>query len=283
VAAPSSLCRRSFWSELRVVWAFSRINLLVYSRYPLNPFFDSIWTMTNIFQLVFTGVMFVGAYYSTELSRLTGIGDFVSYWVLGGLVMTYGGITLSTIAGSLRQEMQQGTLESCWMAPIRRFVLLTNRILLNLLWVTVFNTINVFVVFLIFKPVWNPDWFSIIIILLLTILSNYSFGILMGGLTVVSKNSGQILGVWSEVLMILSAYQFPIAVLGEWSVLSNFVPYYYSIRAFRAVVLQNATFQMIIPDLVFLTLFSTVFLALSYAVFKRLESVAKRRGSLGFY
>jgi len=227
--------------------------------------------------------MFVGAYYSTELSRLTGIGDFVSYWVLGGLMVAYGGTSLSTIAGSLRQEMREGTLESCWMAPISRFVLLTNRMLLNLLWVTVHNAITMPLVFLIYKPAWNPDWVSIMIILLLTILSNYSFGMLIGGVTIVSKNSTQIQAILAEVLMIFSAYQFPLAVLGEWSVLSNFVPYYYSIRAFRAVVLQNATFQMIIPDLVFLTLFSTVFLALSYVVFKRLESVAKRRGNLGFY
>jgi ABC-2 type transport system permease protein len=180
--------------------------------------------------------------------------------------------------------MRQGTLESCWITPISRFTILTGRVFMNFFWMIVFNLFTGVGIYLIFKPSWHLDWFALLLIFTLTMLSNYAFGLLMGGITFVFKEMWSFRDIFTSVLWILSGATFPVEMLPTWAQsLSSFVPYYYSLRDFRAVVLSGAALPELTGDLTFLLLFAVVSLLTSYALFKRMERVALRAGTLGLY
>jgi len=279
-----SLTRRTFLSELRVLWAFNVREFITYIRYPLDPIFDLINEPLYIINWLLIGLFYVGAPISQNLLTIAGTGDYISYLFLGGVLMSIGRGAVDTVGSSLRTEMRTGTLESCWIAPISRFTLLTGRIVLNLIFIMLFNLINGILIHVIFNPTWHLDWAALLLILVLTLVSNYSFGLLMGGIVVVFKEVWSFRQMFMSVLWILAGALFPVEVLPHWAqLLSYLVPYYYSLRDFRAVILKGATLLELSNDLFLLLLFSIVSLVLSYTLFKRLERVAKRRGTIGLY
>jgi len=280
----TSLTNRTFVSELRVLWAFSKRELVVYMRYPLDIFFDLIMEPFYILDWMIIGMFYVGGLTSQNLLTIAGTGDFISYLFLGGVLMGFARGAVWSAANSLRTEMRQGTLESCWITPIIRFTIMTGRILLNFFWMIVFDLFTGTLVYVIFKPVWHFDWAALFLIFVLTMLSNYAFGLLMGGIVFVFKEVWSFRDIFTSVLWILSGTTFPVEMLPAWAQsISQFVPYYYSLRDFRAVVINGVVLPELTSDLTFLLLFAVASLAASYALFKRMERVALREGTLGLY
>jgi len=280
----TSLTNRTFLSELRVLWAFSKRELVVYTRYPLDIFFDLIMEPFYILDWMIIGLFYVGGLTSQNLLAIAGTGDYISYLFLGGVLMSFGRGAVWTVSNSLRVEMRQGTLESCWITPISRFTILTGRVLLNFFWMIVFNVFTGALVYLIFKPVWHFDWAALLLIFVLTMLSNYAFGLLMGGIVFVFKEVWSFRDIFTSILWILSGTTFPVEMLPAWAQsISRLVPYYYSLKDFRAIVLSGTALLDLTGDLTFLLLFAVVSLATSYVLFKRMERVALREGTLGLY
>jgi len=279
-----SLTRRTLTSELKVLLAFNRREFLNYVRYPLNPVFDLLMEPLYFVNWLLIGLFYVGVPTSANLMTLAGTGDYISYLFLGGVLMSFARGAVDTVGNSLRTEMRTGTLESCWIAPISRFTLLTGRIILNLVFMAAFNLLSGLLIYAIFNPVWNLDWTTLFLILILTLLSNYSFGILMGGVVVIFKEIWSFRQLFMSALWVLAGASFPVEVLPVWAQsLSRVVPYYYSLKDFRAVVLKGSTLSELSGDLLLLLVFSAVSMMLSYALFKRLERIAKRKGTLGLY
>ncbi len=269
---------------MRVLWVFSKRELVIYMRYPLDIFFDLIMEPFYILDWMLIGLFYVGGSISQNLLAITGTGDFISYIFLGGVLMGFARGAVWSAANSLRMEMRQGTLESCWITPISRFTLLTGRVLLNFVWMIVFDLFTGALVYMFFKPVWHVDWAALLLIFALTMLSNYAFGLLMGGIVFVFKEVWSFRDIFTSILWILSGATFPIEVLPAWAQsLSRFVPYYYSLRNFRAVVINGAVLPDLTADLTFLSLFAVVSLVASYVLFRRMEHVALRAGTLGLY
>lgn len=280
----TSLTHRTLSSELRVLWAFTKREFVVYLRYPLDIVFDLLMEPFYIIDWMLIGLFYVGGTVSQNLLAIAGTGDFISYLFLGGVLMSFGRGAVWTVATSLRSEMRQGTLESCWITPISRFTILTGRVFMNFFWMIVFNLFTGVGIYLIFKPSWHLDWFALLLIFALTMLSNYAFGLLMGGITFVFKEMWSFRDIFTSVLWILSGATFPVEMLPTWAQsLSRLVPYYYSLRDFRAVVLSGAALPELTGDLTSLLLFAVVSLLTSYALFKRMERVALRAGTLGLY
>jgi len=280
----TSLTKRTFLSELRVLWAFTKREFVIYLRYPLDIVFDLLMEPFYIIDWMLIGLFYVGGTTSQNLLSITGTGDFISYLFLGGVLMSFGRGAVWTVASSLRREMMQGTLESCWITPISRFTILTGRVFMNFFWMIVFNLFTGVGIYLIFNPSWHLDWFALLLIFVLTMLSNYAFGLLMGGIVFVFKEVWSFRDIFVSVLWILSGATFPVEMLPTWAQsLSRLVPYYYSLRDFRAVVLSGAALPELTGDLTFLLLFAVVSLLTSYILFKRLERVALRAGTLGVY
>jgi len=218
---------------------------------------------------------------SRNLLTMAGTGDYVSYLYLGGVLMTFARTAVDTIGNSLRVEMNRGTLESCWIAPISRFTMLTGRIIMNLIYVILANLFTAVLIHFAFQPTWHIDWTTILFIMFLALLSNYSFGILMGGIIIVFREAWSIFQIFTSILWILAGASFPIEILPSWAQsLSSIVPYYYSLRDFRAAVLRGATLFELTGDMLLLLVFSVVSLVLRCFVQENGKD-CKARGDVG--
>jgi ABC-2 type transport system permease protein len=123
-----------------------------------------------------------------------------------------------------------------------------------------------------------------IIILLLTITSFSSFGIISASFIMVLKRGDPINWVFSGVSGLLGGLYFPISVLPEWlRFFSYFLPVTYSLEGLRMAILKGYSLTQLLPNVLILLLFSIIMLPISIFVFKYAVTIAKRDGSLTQY
>jgi len=226
----------------------------------------------------------VGGPQSKALAAYAGTGDYISYLLIGGIVLSTSHKAIRTAADSLKLEMTLGTLESCWMSPIHRYTLFTGRIIMSLSYEAMADFTKVAMVWVIFRPIWNVSLPSLIIILCLTIVCNYSLGMLLAGVVLAFKRAGLLQTLISSTIHFFSAAIFPIALLPSWcQVVSGLIPYTYIIRTLRASILLGVPIDMLYIDLAILSVMTAIFLLSSYLTFRVLERRARRKGVLGFY
>ncbi len=70
---------------------------------------------------IISGFAVVGGRYSSFIEKLTGIGDIVTYTVLGFAFLGFASAALWGTVMSLRREQWIGTLESVLVTPVSRF------------------------------------------------------------------------------------------------------------------------------------------------------------------
>jgi ABC-2 type transport system permease protein len=86
------------------------------------------------------------------------------------------------------------------------------------------------------------------------------------------------------LVMIFCGITFPITLLPGWmQTAALWMPQTYVISASRKVLLSAASLGEIMPDLIPLTLFGVLWLALGYSLFVWMERQARRRGTIGHY
>ena len=279
-----SLSKRSFWSELKVAYALSKKEFIYYTRYPLNPVFDFITFAPVVFTYVFLGFTLVGGPNSFSFERLTGTQDYISYILIGMIINMYTNSSIGTVGGSLREEMLQGCLESCWMAPIKRFTLLTGRIFFNLVFISAIALGNAAIIWATLSPKWSVPLLPLVCVVGMMLICNYSLGILTAGLMILHKKVGPLVGFMSSLITFFSGAYFPITLLPEWIRWASYlIPSTYVIKETRQLLLLGQVPNMFLYDMVVLAIASCLFIIFSYTVFKKLERRARRLGTIAYY
>src|SRR5262245_54350622 len=128
-----SLSQPSLRTQLRALFIIARKDWKVFWRYPLNA-------ISMIFQPIIwiTPVYFMGQAFSTNGQALgfaaySGTGDYMSFILIGTVL---GNFVLTVFWGmgyALKNDMDAGVLESNWLMPVSRLLLLVGRTLTNLL------------------------------------------------------------------------------------------------------------------------------------------------------
>src|SRR5690606_14740292 len=136
----------SFWTGLgqnvRVVAAVVAKEWRVFWRYPMNAAMSLLMPLTWLAPVYFMGQTFAVNGEALGFRAATGTGDFVAFMVLGGVVGSYVRAVFWGIGFALKEEMEQGTLESLWLTPNSRLVLLVGRSTVSVL-ITSLNTVGV--------------------------------------------------------------------------------------------------------------------------------------------
>lgn len=209
-------------------------------------------------------------------------GDYFSFVLIGIAFSGYLGVGLGTFSGSIRQEQMMGTLEAMLVTPTK----ISTILIASSLWNYIFASINVLVYLLIGTILFgvnmsNANIFAALIILLLTIISFSSIGIISAGFIMIFKKGDPIAWVFSSVSGLLGGMAYPITVLPNW--LQNFsylLPITYSLRAMRHALLQGYPTTALATDIIALIIFSIVMMPLSILLFKFAVKKAKIDGSL---
>src|SRR5574339_325321 len=129
----NTLSQPSFKTQLRALYVIARKDWKVFWRYPLNA-------VSNVFQPIIwiTPVYFMGQAFSVNgqsqgFAAYSGTGDYMSFILLGTALSNFILTVFWGMGYALKNDMDAGVLESNWLMPISRLLILIGRTLTSLL------------------------------------------------------------------------------------------------------------------------------------------------------
>jgi len=227
--------------------------------------------------------LLVGPSATPYLSRYGG--DYFSFVVIGIAFSGYFGVGLSSFSSSLRQSQISGTLEAMLTSPTRLSAIIVSSSLWEYLMTTIRVLVYLIVGALIMRATFGQgDFISAFVILLLTIITFSSLGIISASFVMVLKRGDPIAWLFNAVSTFLGGVYYPITILPEglqW--LARLIPVTYALDAMRLALLQGASLNELLPQILALCAFSVILLPSSLIAFRFAVQRAKVEGSLTHY
>lgn len=209
-------------------------------------------------------------------------GDYFSFVLIGIAFANYLQVSLSSFSSCIRNAQMLGTLEALLVtqteiptiilsSSIYSFVLTSFRVIIFLL----------FGILVLGLDIGEANFFGGILVLLLTILSFSSIGIISASFIMVLKKGDPINWIFTNLSWLLGGVYYPISVLPDWvQKFSYLLPITYSLEGMRMALLKGYTIRALLPNIIPLLIFTAVMLPVSMWVFKYAVKKAKIDGSL---
>jgi ABC-2 type transport system permease protein len=284
--APRSLGQPGILSDARALWAVVRREWTIFRRYPSWIIAMFIWPLIFPMMYILTARALSGPDGSglAVFTQTTGATDFIGYIVVGTTVWMWQNIVLWDVGFALRNEQMRGTLESNWLSPTWRFSFLLGQSGPQVVTMFMFMSITALEFGLLFGVRLHGSVWMILLTMLAAVPSIYGLGFAFASLVITVKEANAFVFLIRGLVMIFCGITFPISLLPGWmQSIASWLPQSYLIHGMRAAAFSNAGIPELLPDLIPLLGFGTVWLALGYFTFLWMERRARRTGSIGQY
>ena len=278
----TSLSQPNLKTQLRALFVIARKDWKVFWRYPLNA-------ISSVFQPIIwvTPVYFMGKAFSTNGQALgfaaySGTGDYMSFILLGTVL---GNFVLTVFWGmgyALKEDMDAGVLESNWLTPVSRLLILVGRTLTSLLTTTITSLIMLAIASALFgfKPTGNT--LAAFLTAIPMLLGLYGFGFAFAAIVLMMREANTLVDVSSFLVQGLSGSNFPVKSLPYWLIpISLMLPLTYGFDAVRGWLLKTNTLLPLRVEVGLLIIFMVVMLWLGAQIFYRIERRVRTLGTLG--
>jgi ABC-2 type transport system permease protein len=280
----TSLAQPSWRTNLRALYAVAAKDWRQYWRYPLNA-------VSHVLQPIvwLTPVYFMGAAFSVNGKALgfagySGTTDYVSFILIGTALSNFISAVFWGMGYALKNDMDSGVLESNWLAPIPRPVLLIGHTITNLIVTTVTSIAMLIIGALLFGFQATGSTLAAVAIALPMLLGLYGFGFMFAAVVMVMREANTLTDVGSFLVQIFSGANFPVTVLPRWLLpVALALPLTYGFDAIRGVLLNTDTLLPIMLEYLIMLLFMVVMIAIGLLAFRRLERQVRQRGTLGMH
>lgn len=276
------LARRSPRSHLRAVLAIARKDWLHFVRYPLNAVFRIVQPLMWLTPIYFLGKSFAGGGANAGFAAYAGTSDYMSFILVGAVLSNYVSAVFWGMGYALKSEMDSGVLESNWMVPVPRPLLLAGQTLASLAISTVTGAgvLVLGAIFFGFKI--GGNLVPAVLVLLPMLIALYGFGFAFAGIVLLLKDANTLVDVSDFVVSQLSGSQFPVQVLPRFILpVALLIPLTYGYDAVRAYLLGTRSLLPLHSEIGILVAFMGVMVVLGYAVFKRVERRCRTLGLIG--
>ncbi len=278
----TSLSQPSLKTQLRALFVIARKDWKVFWRYPLNA-------ASNIFQPIIwiTPIYFMGKAFSTNGQALgfaaySGTGDYMSFILLGTVLSNFILTVFWGMGYALKQDMDAGVLESNWLTPVSRLLILVGRTLTSLLTTAITSLIMLILAGALFgfKPTGNT--FAALLTALPMLIGLYGFGFAFAALVLLMREANTLVDVSSFLVQGFSGTTFPVQSLPSWlAPVALALPLTYGLDAVRGWLLHTKTILPLNVEIVLLIVFMFVMLWFGSWVFYRVERRVRTLGTLG--
>lgn len=269
-------------SQFRALYAIARKDWKQYWRYPLNA-------VSTIFQPVIwlAPVYFMGKAFSINgqavgFAQYSGTSDYMSFLILGAVLGNFVNAVFWGMGYALKNDMDSGVMESNWLAPISRILILVGRSVTNLFVTAVTSLGMIFVCKLVFG--FNPtgDVWKAVGAIVPMLIGLYGFGFAFAGLVLILREANSLVDTSSFIVQVFSGADFPVTVLPKWLLpISLLLPLTYGLDATRGLLLKTNTLFSIRAEITLLILFMFVMLWFGSWIFYRIERRVRSLGTLG--
>ena len=269
-------------TQLRALFVIARKDWKVFWRYPLNA-------VSNIFQPIIwiTPVYFMGKAFSVNGQALgfeaySGTGDYMSFILLGTVLSNFILTVFWGMGYALKNDMDAGVLESNWLTPVPRLLMLIGRTLASLLTTAITSAIMLLVAGLLFgfRPTGNT--LAAFLTALPMLIGLYGFGFAFAGIVLLMREANTMVDVGSFLVQGLSGTNFPIQSLPSWLIpVALALPLTYGLDAVRGFLLKTQTILPIPVEIALLIVSMFVMLWFGAWVFNRVERRVRTLGTIG--
>jgi ABC-2 type transport system permease protein len=278
----TSLSQPSLRTQLRALFVIARKDWKVFWRYPLNA-------VSNIFQPIIwiTPVYFMGKAFSTNGQALgfaaySGTGDYMSFILLGTVLSNFILTVFWGMGYALKSDMDAGVLESNWLTPVSRLLILVGRTLTSLLTTAITSAVMLIIASALFgfKPTGNT--LAAFLTAIPMLIGLYGFGFAFAGVVLLMREANTLVDVSSFLVQGFSGSNFPVQSLPTWLIpIALALPLTYGLDAVRGWVLQTRTILPLNAEIALLI--ASMFLMLWFGawVFYRVERRVRSLGTLG--
>lgn len=278
----NSLSQPSLRTQLRALYVIARKDWKVFWRYPLNA-------VSNIFQPIIwiTPVYFMGKAFSTNGQALgfaaySGTGDYMSFILLGTVLSNFILTVFWGMGYALKNDMDAGVLESNWLTPVSRLLILVGRTLTSLLTTAITSLIMLIIAGALFgfRPTGNT--LAAFLTAVPMLIGLYGFGFAFAGLVLLMREANTLVDVGSFLVQGFSGTNFPVQSLPTWLIpVALALPLTYGLDAVRGWLLQTKTILPLNVEIILLIVFMFVMLWFGAWIFYRVERRVRTLGTLG--
>ena len=272
--------------ELHALRAVIRREWTIFRRYPSWIIALFIWPVIFPMAYILSSQALAGPNSGGLLifQRNAGTTDVVGYIVIGTIVWMWQNVVLWNVGFALREEQLRGTLESNWMSPAWRFSLLLGNSAVQMVTMLIFIAVSLLEFSILYGVRFNGDPLLVTLMFLVSIPSIYGLGFAFASLVIAAREANAFVFLARGLVMIFCGITYPIAVLPGWmQSVAQFLPQTYIIYGFREAMLNGANFETLWPVYQVLLMFGAFWLAVGFALFRRMERRARQTGALGQY
>lgn len=246
---------------------FAYMSLFAWSR-PFNYFVSKFgFSFFSMIMFVFMG-------------KYVGLTDPI-YIVIGNILLMPSGSCLSGISMTVGNERQFGAMSYLLGSPAPRAPIFLGRAFFHILdsFITVAIALVV-AIFLFHLNLADTNFFIALLCVLITSFTTSGLGFVMGSISLVNRDGWLITSILSLSLYILVGANFPVASLPAFLQLVSYgLPMTRGIMAARAA-LTGAEWAAIAPLLLGEIGIGVIYIAIGYALFRRLEQKSMVTGML---
>lgn len=271
-------------SYLRALFTIAKKDWKTYWRYPFNAVSSVFQPLIWLAPIFFLGKAFSQDGQALGFAAYSGSSDYVSFLVLGAAISNFTSAVFWGMGFALKNDMDTGVLESNWMTPIPRLLILIGRTLNSLLITTITSLAMIAVAALIFgfHPTGNI-WAALLAVLPM-LLGLYGLGFAFAALVMIVREANTMIDMGNFLVDLLSGSQFPVQALPRFLYpFALSIPLTYGYDVVRAWLLNTKTLLPIRLEMKLLVIFMVVMILGGILAFRALEKKVRIRGTLGQY
>jgi ABC-2 type transport system permease protein len=281
-AFSSSLSQPSLKSHILALGAIARKDWVTYWRYPLSAISQVLQPIVWLTPIYFMGLAFSVNGEARGFAAYSGTSDYMSFILLGTALNNFISAVFWGMGYSLKNDMDAGVLESNWLVPLSRPLLLVGRTLTSLLITTITSLLMLGIAGLIFgfKPTGNV--LAALLTALPMLIGLYGFGFAFAALVLLMREANTMVDISSYLVQLLSGASFPVNALPRWLLpIALALPLTYGFDAVRGWLLKTHTLLPIWVEIALLVVFMFLMIWLGLKAFRMLERRVRKLGTLG--
>ena len=280
----TSLARPNWKTNLRALYAVAAKDWRQYWRYPLNAVSSVLQPLVWLTPMYFMGLAFSVNGQALGFAGYTGTTDYISFILIGTVLSNFISAVFWGMGYALKNDMDSGVLESNWLAPISRPVLLMGHTVTNLTVTTITSIVMLVIGALLFGFQTGGSTLAALVIAIPMLLGLYGFGFMFAAVVMVMREANTLTDVGSFLVQIFSGANFPVTVLPRWLLpIALALPLTYGFDAVRGILLNTNTLLPIMLEYAVMLVFMLAMIAIGLLAFRRLERYVRQRGTLGMY
>ncbi|MCO6041582.1 ABC transporter permease [Thermococcus alcaliphilus] len=265
-------------NELRALYGVAVKSWRIFLSYRVWFISDVMLGFFFVGQALLIGIGLTGERNSPALQQLTGYSDYVTFAVLGFMVLGFGLTFLSGFVWSVVDELYAGTLEYSFAAPIRRLTFFMGNVLTRIFLSLIYMAIYIPLFVVIFDISFNFfNFIKALPVLLVGTVGMIGMGMAAAGIVLYLKDPGPFITILEMLVFALSGAMYPISILPKGlQIMAKILPYAPTSEAVRKVVAYG--YEKSVGEISYLIVLSLLYALLGYLGYKWSEKQAKTVG-----